>query len=118
MLLVREESAPRFFRKKELPTDTCALLSTLTSAVDSLGNNIYYYSYDMSDFLTTQLRQEETDSIQESLSMVLVPVTVSTSSTVYSSTTVSAVKEQQTMSATKIRSAKNGMRFEIVYSGF
>ena len=118
MLLVREESAPRFFRKKELPTDTCALLSTLTTAVDSLGDNIYYYSYDMSDFLTQQLRQEDADSIQESLSMVLVPVTVSTSSTSYSSTTVSSVREQQTMSATKIRSAKNGMRFEIVYSGF
>ena len=118
MLLVREESAPRFFRKKELPTDTCALLSTLTTAVDSLGDNIYYYSYDMSDFLTRQLRQEDADSIQESLSMVLVPVTVSTTSTSYSSATVSSVREQQTMSATKIRSAKNGMRFEIVYSGF
>ena len=118
MLLVREESAPRFFRKKELPTDTCALLSTLTTAVDSLGDNIYYYTYDMSDFLINQLRQDDVDSIQESLSMVLVPVTVSTSSTSYSSTTVSAVKEQQTMSATMIRSAKNGMRFEIVYSGF
>lgn len=115
MLLIREESAPRFFRKKELPSDTCALLSALTTAVDSVGDNIYYYSYNLSNLLTNQLRQKTNDSI---LDMVLVPVVVETSSTSYSSTTVSAVREQQTMSATEIRSAKNGMRFEIVYSGF
>ena len=115
MLLIREESAPRFFRKKELPTDTCALLSALTSGVDSLGNTIYYYSYNMSDFLTNYLRKESSDSV---LNMVLVPVTVGTSTTSSSSVAVTSVKEQQTMSATQIRSAKNGMKLEIVYSGF
>ena len=115
MLLIRESSRERFFKKKELPTDTCALLGALTSGVDSVGNTIYYYSYDMSDFLTNQLRQEAGDSI---LSMLLVPVAVGTSATAYSSETVTSVREQQTMSATKIRSAQNGMRFEIVYSGF
>lgn len=115
MLLIREESMNRFFKNKELPTDTCALLGVLTAGVDSVGNTIYYYSYDMSDFLTNQLRQETNDSI---LNMLLVPVTVGTSVTAYSSNAVSSVSQQQTMSATKIRSAKNGMQFEIVYSGF
>ena len=119
MLLIREESMDRFFKKKELPNDTCALLGTLTSGVDSVGNTIYYYSYDMSDFLTNQLRREEgNDSIQETLNMLLVPVTVGTSTTSYSTAAVSSVRQQQTMSATQIRSAKNGMQFEIVYSGF
>ena len=123
MLLLREESAPRFFRKKELPSDTCALLSALTSGVDSVGNTIYYYTYDMSDMLTNYLHplvanEVSKDSGDSVLTMVLVPVTVKTATTSNSAVAITAVKEQQTMSATKIRSAKNGMRFEIVYSGF
>jgi hypothetical protein len=113
MLLIREESMPRFFVFRELPTDTCALLSALVQGVDSAGNTIYYYNYDLSDFLTNELRRgtETGDSI---LNMLLVPVNVEESS----STTVSSVRQQQTMSATKIRSAKNGMQLELVYSGF
>ena len=115
MLLIREGSMERFFKNKELPTDTCALLGQLTQDTDSAGNTIYYYSYDMSDFLTNQLRQAANDSI---LNMLLVPVTIETSLTSSSTTTVSSVRQQQTISATKIRSAKNGMELEIVYSGF
>jgi len=115
MLLIRESSLSRFFKNKELPSDTCALLGELTQGIDSVGNEIYYYSYDLSDFLVNQLRKEANDSI---LNMLLVPVTIGTSSTTLSSSTVSSVQQQQTMSATKIRSAKNGMKLEIVYSGF
>ena len=115
MLLIRESSLSRFFKNKELPSDTCALLGELTQGIDSVGNEIYYYSYDLSDFLVNQLRKEASDSI---LNMLLVPVTIGTSSTALSSSTVSSVQQQQTMSATKIRSAKNGMKLEIVYSGF
>ena len=114
MLLIREQSMQRFFKNKELPSDTCALLGQLTQGVDSVGDAIYYYSYDLSDFLTNQLRQEVNDSI---LDMLLVPVSIGTSTT-SSTTVVSSVKQQQTMSATKIKSAKNGMELEIVYSGF
>ena len=116
MLLIREESMPRFFVFRELPTDTCALLGQLTQGVDSAGNNIYYYDYDMSDFLTRELRQR-TEFGDTILNMLLVPVSIET---VAGSTTgaVSSVRQEQTMSATKIRSAKNGMQLEIVYSGF
>ncbi|MBO4250346.1 MAG: DUF4270 family protein [Paludibacteraceae bacterium] len=110
MLLIREESTERFFSHKELPTDTCALLSQLTQGTDTLGNTIYYYSYDMSDFMTNQLRQKTNDTI---LNMLLVPVSVE-----YTSSAVSSVRQQQTMSATQISSAKNGMKYELVYSGF
>ncbi|MBR4499260.1 MAG: DUF4270 family protein [Paludibacteraceae bacterium] len=115
MLMIKESSMERFFKNKELPTDTCALLASLTEGVDSVGNQIFYYSYDLSDFLTNQLRQTSNDS---TLNMMLVPVTVGTTLTSSSTTTVSSVLQQQTMSATKIRSAKNGMKLEIVYSGF
>ena len=115
MLLIREESMQRFFANRELPSDTCALLGQLTQGTDSVGETIYYYSYDMSEFLTNQLRNKSDDS---TLNMLLVPVTVENNATVYSTAAVSSVRQQQTMSATKIRSAKNGMKFELVYSGF
>lgn len=117
MLLIREESMDRFFAFRELPSDTCALLGQLTQGVDSAGNTIYYYNYDMSDFLTNELRQgtELGDSI---LNMVLVPVSVESSAVSSTASSVTSVRQQQTMSATKIRSAKNGMQLELVYSGF
>lgn len=115
MLLVKAESMERFFAKRELPTDTCALLSALTQGTDSLGNTTYYYTYDMSDFLTNQLRKTDLD---EELNMLLIPVDVNTGVTGVSSSSYSSVKQQETMSATMIRSAKNGMKFEIVYCGF
>ena len=115
MLLVKEESMNRFFAKRELPTDTCALLSSLIQGTDSTGNTIYYYSYDMSDFLTNQLRQED---LPDELNMLLIPVTVNEGVTGTTTSSYSSVRQQETMSATMIRSAKNGMQFEIVYCGF
>ena len=123
MLLIREESLERFFVNRELPSDTCALLGTLTQGVDSVGDAIYYYSYDMSDFLTDRLHKILREKLYEennnpTLNMLLVPVTIGTSTVSNSATAVTSVRQQQTVSATKIRSAKNGMKLEIVYSGF
>ena len=115
MLLIKEESIQRFFTNRELPSDTCALLSPLTQGTDANGDAIYYYTYDMSDFLTNQLRKKTDD---KELKMMLVPVTVSTATSGTSESAYTAVRQQQTMSATKIKSAKNGLNFEIVYSGF
>ena len=122
MLLIKEQSMTRFFKKRELPSDTCALLGTLTQGTDSLGNATYYYSYDLSDFLAAILHQlvdkKSSAEFAPTLDMLLVPVSIETSTTALSSSAVSSVRQQQTVSATKIRSAKNGMKLEIVYSGF
>ena len=119
MLLIRESSMKRFFENKELPSDTCALLSPLVQTTDSAGNAIYYYTFDMSDFLLNQLRNQLRSEMNGyDLKMMLVPVSVNIASTEVSNSTYSAVKQLQTMSATQIKSAKNGMKFEIVYSGF
>ena len=87
----------------------------ISQATDSAGDAIYYYTFDMSDFLTNQLRKETNDT---DLKMMLVPVSVNIATTEVSNSTYSAVKQLQTMSATQIQSALNGMEFEIVYSGF
>ena len=115
MLLIRESSMKRFFENKELPSDTCALLSPLVQTTDSAGDAVYYYTFDMSDFLINQLRKESND---QDLKMMLVPVSVNIASTEVSNSTYSAVRQLQTMSATQVKSAKNGTKFEIVYSGF
>lgn len=117
MLLIKESSMERFFQQKELPSDTVAILSALTSGVDSEGNTIYYYTYDMSTLLTNQLRQTDNP---DTLQMLLVPVSVETSGT-SSSATITAVKQAQTLSATQVRSAQNAekpMTMKVVYSGF
>ncbi len=128
MLLIRESSRERFFQKKELPSDTVAILSALTTGTDDDGNTIYYYSYDLSTLLTNQLRDSvNTDTIgqHDMLDMLLVPVAVETSSSsssyYSSSTTVTSVKEAQTISATQIHSARytgDPLSLHVVYSGF
>ena len=119
MLLIKEESVDRFFRKKELPSDTVAILSSLSTGVDSLGNTIYYYSYDLNTLLTNQIRQIQNP---DTLNMLLVPVTVETTTNAsYGTTSVTSVRQSQVMSATKIRSAQNAdspLSLKVVYSGF
>lgn len=116
MLLIKESNLESFFAHNELPSDTSAILGTLTAITDSLSNVTYSYSYDLSTLLTNQLRS---DNRIEALDFVLVPVAVTTSSS--SSSTITAIKQLQTVSATRIRSAANPiepMDIEVVYAGF
>ena len=114
MLLVRDASAERVLKGSEIPTDTCAIVGTLTQGTDSLGNPTYYYSYDLATLLTYELRKDSTPAW---LDMRLVPVNVQTATT-SSTTIISSVKEAQTLSATKIRSAASGLTLKMVYCGF
>ena len=124
MLLVQEDKMESFFSSNELPTDTTAILGTLTANTDTLGNITYYYSYNLSSLLTQQLRLLQQDPLlpSEELNFLLVPVAVKTTSSATSSA-ITAVKPLQTISATQIRSAHyaddhNAMDLEVVYSGF
>lgn len=114
MLLVRDASAERVLKGSEIPTDTCAIVGTLTQGTDSLGNPTYYYSYDLATLLTYELRKDSTPAW---LDMRLVPVDVQTATT-SSTTIISSVREAQTLSATKIRSAASGLTLKMVYCGF
>ena len=114
LLLVKESAAERILAGSEVPTDTCALVGTFTSGVDSVGDPVYYYSYDLATMLTHELRQ---DTVPELLELRLLPVAVQTASS-SSVTIISSVKDAQTISATKIRSAQSGLSLKLVYSGF
>lgn len=116
MLLVQEEKMESFFASNELPTDTLAILGTLSAETDTLGNISYFYSYDLSALLTKQLRS---NMRANELNFLLVPVAVRTASS--SSSSITSVKPLQTISTTHIRSANNSsqpMDLELVYSGF
>lgn len=118
MLLVKESSKDRFFSQLEMPSDTCALLATLTQETDSAGAYIYCYNFDLSTLLTQQIRKHDNNGgeTDQELRMLLVPVTVNRASA--SSTTITRVKEEQTLSATIIQSPFNGLMLKMVYSGF
>ena len=124
MLLIKEDALYRFFTSNELPSDSCALLESITTRVDSLDETHYYNSYDLSTLLTQQIRNaNKQKALPDTLKMVLVPVDVSTStlSSTSSTTTITSVKHKQTISATAVRSAnikEDPMRLEVVYSGF
>lgn len=113
MLLIREDKMESFFAKNELPVDTTAILSSLITAVDSLGNISYSYQYSLAGLLTQQLRLA---TLQSQLHFLLVPVAVTSSNS-----SVTSVKQLQTISATRIRSSHHSdypMNVELLYSGF
>lgn len=139
MLLIKESAVDRFFSKREMPSDTCAILGTLVTVTTSSDSTYSNYSYDLSELLTQVIRNIEADTIDvpEKLDMLLVPVSVgngsSTSNSSYdyysyyygysssSSSSITSVKHEQTVSATVIRSAQDAehpLSLEVVYSGF
>ena len=119
MLLIKESALYRFFSKRELPSDTCALLSELTKGTNATtGETEYYYTYDLSALLTHQLRHTDNP---DTLSMLMVPVDIVTTTTSSNTSVITSIKQQQTISATKTFSAQNPtnpMAMEVVYSGF
>ena len=115
MMLIREDKLGTFFSDNELPSDTTAIVASLSASEDESGKVSYCYTYDLSPLLTQQLRAEE---MQEEVKFVLVPVSVVSNS---STGAITSVKQLQTISATRIRSAHNAtepMDIEVVYAGF
>lgn len=110
MLLIRENSLERFFRNREQPSDTCAILGTLTMTTDQQGEQ-QYYSYDLSKMLTQYLR--EPNQQEELVRLVLVPVSVSATTL----TATTSVKQLQSPSATQLIRPTEA-QCEVIYSGF
>ena len=115
MMLIKENQLESFFITNQLPSDTCAVVATLTTSVDSLDNVLYSYTYNLSSMLTQQLRNKKNVS---ELRFALVPVSVIGNS---STNIITSIKQMQTISATRIRSANNStnpMDIEMVYCSF
>lgn len=112
MMLIKESSMEDFFSSKDIPSDTCAIVSSLISMTNADGVDEYYYTFDLAELLTVQLRR---DSVEKEMQMLLVPVTaeVATNGTAFTS-----AKEEQTISATRFNSPDDGLFLKMVFSGF
>ena len=115
MMLIQKEKMSEFFSTNKTPSDSVAIITSISATTDSVGNATYQYSFDMSDMLTKQIRSEQK---ADQLTFVLVPVAITTNT---STGAILSVKPLQTISATRIRSANNPitpMDIEVVYAGF
>ena len=115
MMLIQKEKMTEFFSTNKAPSDSVAIITSLSATTDSLNNVTYQYSYDLSDMLTKQIRSQQRVN---QLTFVLVPVAITTNN---STGSILSVKPLQTISATCIRSANNPdipMDIEVVYAGF
>lgn len=116
MLLIRKGDLERLFNDEIILSDSIAMYATLQSQTDTLDVTTYSYEFDLSTMLTEQLREDR----YETLEMLLVPVSISTTST-SSSYTITDVSYNQSLTATEIYSAQHPqykLELEVVYSGF
>jgi len=116
MLLIRKSDLELFFSDNIELSDSIAMYATLEASTDTLDVTTYSYEFDLSTILTKQLREDRF----ETLDMLLVPVTVSTTTTT-SSYTITDIEYNQSLTATEIYSAQHPtykLELEVVYSGF
>ena len=119
LLIIKESSFNRFFSKKELPSDTCAILGTFAYELDENNNYSYYYSYDLAKFVATEFKNANSNVnlLPENMNLLLVPVSISYDS----SGNMLEVKQQNLMNSVTLCSGKHPtkpIRLNVVYSGF
>ncbi len=114
LLLIKESEYDDFFKYNKLPTDSTAILATISSEVVS-GEYQYFYSFDMARMITKELNGSK--ALPEFENFRLVPVSVKYDG----NKQISQMKPQNLMSACKICSgqhSKRPMKLNLVYSGF
>ena len=122
MLLIKESDVDNFFKKKELPSATKAILSQIASAqIGTTGEFEYFYSFNLATLVANEMKIAGQNPLPENLQMMLVPVRVELQSSSSGTQSITSVTPQFLMSAVTIRSGKNKispMRINMVYSGF
>lgn len=120
VLLVKESALDRFFIKRELPSDTCAILGTYSYKTNSDTNEYeYFYTFDMAGFISHELKQAKASNTdaQDFVNFVMVPVRL----TVNSSSNVTEIAQQFLMNAVTIYGGNHStkaIKTDIVYSSF
>lgn len=106
ILLIKESALNRFFTGKELPSDTCAILSSFSYATNSTTDETdYYYSFDIAGLMSHEFEQirNNTAAAQDSISFVLVPVRL----TINSNNSITEVSQQFLLNSVTICGGKH-----------
>lgn len=121
MLLIAKDSLSSFFSNNSLPSSEYSVLGTLTPTVNSDYSVSYHYNFDISTLLYNELRKQRKQRTKVgNVEMVMVPVHV-TYTTSNSTSVISQVKINQTVTFTTIRSAQfkaDPLNIDVVFSGF
>jgi len=57
ILLIKESAFDRFFKDKELPSDSCAILSSFSYELDETTDEYhYYYNFDLATLISTEFK--------------------------------------------------------------
>jgi len=135
MLLIKASEADNFFATNKLPSDTSTVAVLGQISYEQVGTTDvykYYYSYDVSRIIATELKTKNYVNDGGSLKMVLIPVSVGTATNSSGSSSISSVKHQYKLSAVTLRSgqvidpktinagekATEPMHLKLVYSGY
>jgi hypothetical protein len=120
LLLVKQNALNRFFAKKELPSDTVAVLGTYSYERNSLTNELeYFYDFDLSRLVTNEFKAagHQTSQLPEFADFIVVPVRVSYNS----NNQVTKIKHQILMNAVTLcggRHPEKPMKVRTIFSGF
>lgn len=83
LLLIKENSLERFFNKRELPTDTCAILGSYDNGKNTdTGEIDHFYSFDISGLIAHEFKQAKANNLTlpDNINFLLVPVRLKLSS--------------------------------------
>ena len=120
VLLIRETSLDRFFTKRELPSDTTAILGTYSSQKNIVtGETDYFYSFDIAGLIAHEFRKARNNNTlpPDNIPFLLVPVRLKTNS----SGVITEISPQFLLNAVTIcggNHSKKPIKANVVYTGF
>ena len=132
LLLIKEDSKNRFFKNRELPSDTCGIKGDFSySQIGTTGVYKYYYSFNLASLIVKELKNAAAKgkTADDKLQLLILPIKVATTTSSSGVTSYTSVKEDYEMSGITIRSGKEinpnsgnkvtmPMHIDVVYSGF
>jgi hypothetical protein len=120
VLLIKENSLERFFSKRELPADTCAIIGSYDRSINpDTKENDYFYSFDISRLIAHEFKQAREHNLElpDKINFLLVPVRLKLSS----NNAIIDVSQQFLLNGVTIcggNHSKRPIKANVVYSKF
>jgi hypothetical protein len=120
VLLIKENSLERFFSKRELPADTCAIIGSYERKTNPDTQEIdYFYSFDVSRLIAHEFKQAKENNLilPDNINFLLVPIRLKLSS----NNVIIDVSQQFLLNGVTIcggKHSKKPIKINVVYSKF